>query len=223
MYKDALDQAYAQDKAVESSRSNDKKRKRRRKGQQTKFTNECKLQLNCMTQTEKNCPVVVVTGEKCLDYSVISNYMNTKSKVVKVDKKLAEQATGVRYKRRQDRDEGAVIGEEEGGANNGEGAVMGRENVQEQEDGNGDAAEGDVEVAVRFSNYVYTGIGSAIAFLYRQCGVEIPEKLKDSISLYYKGSKRRGETLKQQIALKITEGKRPMSFEVYKFVAKGLF
>ena len=51
-----------------------------------------------MTQTKKNCPVVV-TGENCLDYSVISNYMNTKSKVVKVDKKLAEQATGVRSKK----------------------------------------------------------------------------------------------------------------------------
>ena len=66
VYKDALDQADALDKAVESSRSNDKKRKRRRKGQQTKFTNECKLQLNRMTQTKKNFPVVV-TGENCLD------------------------------------------------------------------------------------------------------------------------------------------------------------
>ena len=123
VYKDALDQADAQDKSVESSRSSDKKRKRRRKGQQTNSTNKCKLQLNRMTRTKKNCPVVV-TGENCLDYSVISNYMNTKSKVVKVDKKLAEQATGVRSKQRQGRGEGAVIGEEEGGANNGEGAVM---------------------------------------------------------------------------------------------------
>ena len=106
VYKNALDKADAQDKAVESSCSNDKKRKRRRKGQQTKFTNECNLQLNCMTRTEKNCPVVV-TGENCLEYSVISNYMNMKSKVIKVDKKLAEQATGVRSKRRQGRGEGA--------------------------------------------------------------------------------------------------------------------
>ena len=125
VYKDALDQAYARDKAVESSRSNNNKRKRRRKGQQTNFTNECKLQLNCMTQTKENCPVVV-TGENCLDYSVINNYMNTKSKVVKVDKKLAEQATEVISKRRHGRGKGAVIGEEEGGANNGEDAVMGR-------------------------------------------------------------------------------------------------
>ena len=66
------------------------------------------------------------------DYSVISNYMNTKSKVVKVDKKLAEQATGVISKWSQGRGKGAVIGEEEGGANNGEDAVMGQENVQEQ-------------------------------------------------------------------------------------------
>ena len=143
MYKDALDQAETRDKAVEFSRSNDKKWKRRRKGQQTNLTNECKLQLNHMTRTDKNFPVVV-TGENCLDYSVISNYMNMKSKVVKVDKKLAEQATGVRSKQRRGRGEGYVIGEEEGGANNGEDAVMGRDNVQEQEDGNGDAAEGDI-------------------------------------------------------------------------------
>ena len=149
--------------------------------------------------------------------------MNTKSKLVKVDKKLAEQATGVRSKRRKGRGEGAVIGEEEGGANNGKDAVMGRENVQEQEDGNGDAEEGDVYVAVRCSNYVYTGIGNAIAFLYRQCGIERPAKLNDSISLYCKGSKHRGATIKQQLVLKITDGKRPMSFEVYKFIAKGLF
>ena len=64
---------------------------------------------------------------------------------------------------------------------------MGRENVQEQEYGNGDVAEGGVEVVVRCSNYVYTGIGRGIAFLYRQCGVERPAKLKDSISLYCKG------------------------------------
>ena len=133
--------------------------------------------------------------------------MNTKSKVVKVDKKLVEQATGVRSKRRQGRGEGSVIGEEEGGANNGVDAVMGRENVQEQEDGNGDATEGDIEVTVRCSNSVYTIIGSAIAFLYRQCGIKRPEKLKGSISLYCKGLKRRRSTIKQQLVLKITEVK----------------
>ena len=159
-----------------------------------------------MTQTEKNCPVVV-TGENFLGYSVLSNYMNTKLKVVKVDKKLVEHVTGVRSKQRQGRGEGAVIGDEEGSANNGEDAVMGRDNFQEPEDGNGDATEVYVEVAVRCRHSVYTGIGSAIAFLYRQCGIERPEKLKDSISLYCKGSKRCGATLKQQLALKINEGK----------------
>ena len=88
VYKDAPDQADVRDKSVESSRSNNKKMKIRRKGQQKNITNECKLQLNRMTRTENNFPVVV-TGENCLDYSVISNYMNTKLEDVKVDKKLA--------------------------------------------------------------------------------------------------------------------------------------
>ena len=52
VYKDARDQANMWDKAVESSRSNDKKRKIGRKGQQTNFTNECKLQINRMKRTE---------------------------------------------------------------------------------------------------------------------------------------------------------------------------
>ena len=82
-----------------------------------------------MTQTKNNCSVVV-TGENVLDYSVIKNFMNTKLKVVKVDKKLAEQPTGVRSKLRQVREEGDVIVEEEGGTNNGEDDVMGRDNVQ---------------------------------------------------------------------------------------------
>ena len=94
MYKDALDQADVRDNDVKSSHSNNKKRKRIRKGQQTNFTNKCKLQLNRMTQNERNCPVLV-TGENRLDYSVISNYMSKKSRVVKVDNKLVEQATGV--------------------------------------------------------------------------------------------------------------------------------
>ena len=84
--------------------------------------------------------------------------MNMKSKVVKVDKKLAEQATGVRSKQRQGRGKGDVIVKEEGGANNGEDDVMGRENVQEQEDGNGGAVEGDVEVVVRCGNSIYTSV-----------------------------------------------------------------
>ena len=100
---------------------------------------------------------------------------------------------------------------------------MGQENVQENEYGNGDTEEGDIEVTVRRSNSVYTGIGSAIAFLYHKCGIERPAKLRDSISLYCKGSKRRGATQNQKLALKITEGKLPMVFEVYKFIAKGLF
>ena len=52
VYKDARDQANMWDKAFESSCSNDKKRKIRRKGQQTNFTNECKLQINRMTRTK---------------------------------------------------------------------------------------------------------------------------------------------------------------------------
>ena len=76
---------------------------------------------------------------------------------------------------------------------------------------------------MRCSNSVYTRIGSVIAFLYRKFNIEIPAKLKESISLYYKGYKYCRANLKQQLPLKINELKLPMSFEVYKFIAKGLF
>ena len=68
--------------------------------------------------------------------------------------------------------------------------------------------DGNVWVAVRCSDSVYTGIQSSIAFLYCQCGVERPEELKANISLYCKGSKRLGKSLKQGLVSKISEGKK---------------
>ena len=70
---------------------------------------------------------------------------------------------------------------------------------------------------------MYIGISSVIALLYRQSGIDRPAKLKDEISLYCKGSKFRGVTLEQQVAFKILEMKRPMKFEVHKYISKWLF
>ena len=45
----------------------------------------------------------------------------------------------------------------------------------------------------------------------------------DALSLCNKGSKRRGKKLKQNLGLKIEEGKKPMSFQVYSFLCKKMF
>ena len=43
------------------------------------------------------------------------------------------------------------------------------------------------------------------------------------MSLYYKGLKRKGRKLKQDIGINISKGKKPMSKQVCSFLAKTLF
>ena len=45
----------------------------------------------------------------------------------------------------------------------------------------------------------------------------------DNLSLHDKGSKRRGKNLKKSSGLKVAEGKKPMSFEVHRFLCRKLF
>ena len=82
---------------------------------------------------------------------------------------------------------------------------------------------GKVEVAVRLSDSAYTNVQSAIAFIFRQCGIKRPDAITDGISLYCKGSKRRGKKLKQDLGFDLSEGKKPMSLEVFEFLSKQLF
>lgn len=82
---------------------------------------------------------------------------------------------------------------------------------------------GKVKVAVRLSDSSYSAVQSVISFLYRQCGLERSTEIKDGLALYCKGSKRKGQHLKQSLGLVISEGKKPMSREVYSFLAKKMF
>lgn len=95
------------------------------------------------------------------------------------------------------------------------------------EEGNemeGDAdAENQVRVAVRLGDSSYSAVQSAISFLYRQSGIERTEEIKGGVSLYCKGSKRKGRKLKQDLGLEISEGKKAMSKNVYSFLAQKMF
>ena len=88
--------------------------------------------------------------------------------------------------------------------------------------GNADA-ENQVRVAVRLGDSSYSAVQSAISFLYRQSGIERSEEVKGGVSLYCKGSKRKGRKLKQDLGLEITEGKKAMSKNVYSSLAKKMF
>jgi hypothetical protein len=52
------------------------------------FRAECRKQLERMNRIEKNSPIIL-TGQDAINYRIISQFMNTKNKMVKVDKTLA--------------------------------------------------------------------------------------------------------------------------------------
>jgi len=87
----------------------------------------------------------------------------------------------------------------------------------------GSEASRSVDALVRCSDSTYSGITSAIAFLYAESNNTMPVALKANISRYVKGSKRHGRRLKQDLGLKLTEGKSPISKRVYEKTAEYLF
>ena len=87
---------------------------------------------------------------------------------------------------------------------------------------NSSGGGGKVKVAVRLSDSSYSAVQSGISFLYRQCGRERTTEIKDGMALYCKGSKRKGRQLKQDLGLAISEGKKPMSRDVYSYLANKM-
>ena len=148
----------------------------------------CRAQMESINRQEHNSPIRL-SGENCLTYDHIAQFMNTKRKVLTVNADVA-----------------ARLAAEEG-------------NTME---GNADDSN-QVKVAVRLGDSSYSAVQSAISFLFRQSGVERSAEVKGGVSLYCKGSKRKGRKLKQDLGLEISEGKKPMSKEVYSFLARKLF
>ena len=82
--------------------------------------------------------------------------------------------------------------------------------------------EARVDVEVRLGDINYSAIQNSISFLYRQSGIDRSVELKCGISLYCAVSNRKSRQLKQDLGPVISEGQKPMSQEVYSFVAKKL-
>ena len=83
--------------------------------------------------------------------------------------------------------------------------------------------EATLDVEVRLGDRTYSAIESTISFLYRQSGIERPMELRDEIIIYCKGSKRKGILLKQDTGLDISDGKKQIPQEVFRFLANKLF
>ena len=82
---------------------------------------------------------------------------------------------------------------------------------------------GKVRCAVYQSKSQYNGIRSSIAYLYTLARVQQPAEIQKEISTFLKGMDRTIRAAKEKLGLKITEGKKALSFEAYSLMALQLF
>jgi hypothetical protein len=153
------------------------------------------------------------SNERVLTYDDICDFMMTKHKIVKVDRALA-----LEFKDALARSDGT---EEANDASDSSSDDEQREDLILNEDEVDE--DGQVNVMIRLEASTYEGIRSAIAFLYRESGVTMPENMNSSLALYIKGSRRMNRLAKQTLGLKIVEGKKHMTLSVYKTIASILF
>ena len=64
-----------------------------------------------------------------------------------------------------------------------------------------------------------SGYNSAIKYYYRKCKIHIPESVDESISAFLGGYKRDCGDMKQNGDMELAEGKMPLSFAGYRFLA----
>ena len=166
-----------------------------------------KAMLNKLSRKDSSTSPITLEAEdddtEILSYDHIVEYFGTKQKIEKVEASLAEKF------HKKLRDMGG-IGENNENDNDDSTAFEPDEN-------------GQVAVAIRLEATSYEGYRSALAFLYNQTGVAMPKTMADNFSLYIKGSKRINLAAKQTLGLKIVEGKKHMTPDVYSKLAQVLF
>lgn len=141
--------------------------------------------------------------EEVFSYKHVVKYFTSKQKIEIADLSLVQKFKA-KLRSLSNENEGAEDGE--------------NTDIEYEPDENG-----KVKVAIRLEATTYDGYRSAISFLYRESGVTMPNELSEGFTIYIKGSRRINLAAKQTLGLKITEGKRHMTPEVYKFLAKTLF
>jgi len=159
-----------------------------------------KLELNKMTRTDDgSTSPIILKGTQQLTYADIASFMGTKKKKVTVSSALAQRSR-----------QGSAPAVAPAATVPAAVAVP--------------AAESSTTSAfVRCSDSTYNAIRNAVTFLYTESNNIVPSDMKTSLSRYAKGSKRLSRKLKQNLGLKLTEGKAAMSKKVYTFLAQYLF
>jgi hypothetical protein len=140
----------------------------------------------------------------CLQYEDIADYMATKQKV-----ELVNRASAIQFQKTVRDISGSIDAE----VADDEELIM--DDVEDE--------NGDVRVAIRLDPATYEGIRSAVAYLYRESGVLMPEEMNSRLSVYIKGSRRMNLLAKQMLGLKLSEGKKHMTKKVYRYLAQVLF
>lgn len=178
---------------------------------------------------DSSCPILV---DKITYSDDISAFMNSKQKIVSVNKDLADvwrQSKGLSRKSKRKANtkrkptkracQNTTNAAEEEGDDR-------EEDLEEDESGDSEVeveknTDGDlVNVIIPLSLSVYTNIQSSVSFLFRECGVLQSAVLVAGMAKYVKGMKRRIRRMKQVLALKISEGKKVMTRDVYHFISR---
>ncbi len=138
-----------------------------------------------------NCFIKIEDEVGALNYATVVEYMNTKFNVVEVDRSSAEAY------------------------------------LKEIHDGSCDittdmeVGDGKMRVKVFQSESQYSGIRSALAYVYTTARVSMP--FASELGIYIKGVSRYIAAAKQHLGLKLTEGKDEMKQEVFEMIAEHLF
>lgn len=160
----------------------------------------------------------------------ISAFMNSKQKIVSVNKDLADvwrQSKGFSRKSKMKRKAKTKRKPMKRARHN----TAEEEGDEEEEDSEQDESDSEVEVEaeangdmvnviIPLSLSVYTNIQSSVSFLFRECGVLQTAAQVAGMAKYVKGMKRRIRRMKQVLALKISEGKKVMTRDVYHFISR---
>ena len=136
---------------------------------------------------------IKLKGEGALDYKTVRDYMVSHYNVVEVDKD-----TAVKYLH-----------------------AIGKEDQIPEETSTGAGGKVHLEVYQSFSKF--SGVRSAIGYVYKSARIGMPEPMKKDLAIFINGMKRNVTAAKKILGLKITEGKEALSFEAYELVAKKLF
>lgn len=146
--------------------------------------------------TDDHRSPIIIEGEKMITYEIIKEFMSTKSNEVNAEKGSAETFL-------------KSLGKNEN-------------NPVVIEDDQVDSV-GCVKLQVHQSASQYSGIRSAVMFLFRSARIEPPNELRSQLSTYIAGLERTILKEKEKLGLSLLEGKKEMSEEAYELLAEALF